>query len=102
MYLKDKCYFSEANVLKFTATFMDHNNYQIIFLLLYRKQTVASNLDTFINGGAPSAPVRRARRAPWVRKNGNPSMREILIKASGMARGRVHLRPTAYGVRHPR
>ena len=35
------------------------------------------------------ARVGRARRAPWVRKNGNPSMREISVKASGMARGRV-------------
>ena len=33
-----------------------------------------------------------ARRASWVRKYGNPSMREILVKASGMARGRVRLR----------
>ena len=35
-----------------------------------------------------------ARRAPWVRKNGNPSIREILVEASRMAPGRVHLRPT--------
>ena len=41
----------------------------------------------------------RARSAPWVRKNGNPSMREILVKASGMARGRVRLRPIAYSLR---
>ena len=41
----------------------------------------------------------RARRAPWVRKNGNLSMREILVKAREMARGRVRLRRTAYGVR---
>ena len=40
-----------------------------------------------------------ASRAPWVRKNGNPSMREILVKANGMARGRVRLRPTAYSLR---
>ena len=33
--------------------------------------------------------------ASWVRKYGNPSMREILVKASGMARGRVRLRRTA-------
>ena len=33
---------------------------------------------------------------PWVRKNGNLSMREILVKASGIARGRVRLRRTAY------
>ena len=39
--------------------------------------------------------------ASWVRKNGNPSMREILVMASGMARGRVRLRPTAC-VRRPR
>ena len=37
--------------------------------------------------GAPYAPY--GRRAPWVRKNGNLSMREILVKASGMAHGRV-------------
>ena len=43
----------------------------------------------YYNSGAP-----RARRAPWVRKNGNPSMREILVKSSGMARGRVRLQPT--------
>ena len=54
------------------------------------------------NSGTPRAPVARARRAPWVRKNGNPSMREILVKASGMVRGRVRLRRTAYGVRRPR
>ena len=30
--------------------------------------------------------------APWVRKNGNPSMREILVNAGGMARGCVRLR----------
>ena len=38
----------------------------------------------------------RVLRAPWVSKNGNPSMREILVKASRMAHGRVRLRPTAY------
>ena len=37
-----------------------------------------------------------ASGASWVRKYGNPSMREILVKASGMARGRVRLRRTAY------
>ena len=37
--------------------------------------------------------------APWVRKNDNLSMRKILVKASGMARGRVRLRRTAYGIR---
>ena len=47
-----------------------------------------------IPSGAPRAPV-----APWVRKNGNLSMRKILVKASGMARGRVRLRRTAYGIR---
>ena len=41
--------------------------------------------------GAP-----RARRARWVRKNGNLSLRKILVKASGMARERVRLRRTAY------
>ena len=54
---------------------------------------------TFVSlySGAPRTPVGRARREPWVRKNGNPSMREILVKAKGMARGRVRvrLRPTA-------
>ena len=53
-----------------------------------------SNANEFPYSGAPRAPVGRARREPWVRKNGNPSMREILVKASGMARGCVRLRPT--------
>ena len=56
-----------------------------------------SNMMT-VYSGAPRAPVRRARRAKWVRKNGNPSMRKILVKASGMALGRVRLRPTAYSL----
>ena len=37
---------------------------------------------------------RSRRGAPWVRKYGNPSMREILVMASGMVRGRMRLRPT--------
>ena len=43
--------------------------------------------------GAPGGAA--ARGASWVRKYGNPSMREILVRASGMARGRVRLRRTA-------
>ena len=43
--------------------------------------------------GAPGGAA--ARGASWVRKYGNPSMREILVKASGMARGRVRLRRTS-------
>ena len=46
--------------------------------------------------GAPRAPYGRACSAPWVRKNGNLSLRKILVKASGMARERVRLRRTAY------
>ena len=59
--------------------------------------------EVFQNGfysGAPGGAA--ARGASWVRKYGNPSMREILVKASRMARGRVHLRPTAFGLRFPR
>ena len=47
----------------------------------------------FYSGVAGGAATRGAS---WVRKYGNPSMREILVKASGMARGRVRLRRTAY------
>ena len=36
----------------------------------------------------------RADGAPWVRKFGNPSVQEIMVRASGMARGCVRLRPT--------
>ena len=43
--------------------------------------------------GAPGGPA--ARGASWVRKYGNPSMREILVKVSGMARERVRLRRSA-------
>ena len=50
--------------------------------------------------GAPGGAA--ASGASWVRNYDNPSMKKILVKASGMARGRVRLRPTAYGVCRPR
>ena len=50
------------------------------------------NLGFFIygpfNSGAPAGEV--ARGAPWVRKYSNPSMRKILVMASGMVRRRAY------------
>ena len=34
---------------------------------------------TFFHSEAPRAPKARARGAPYLRKYGNPSMREILV-----------------------
>ena len=55
---------------------------------------------TLVYSGAPDGAA--ARGASLVRKYGNPLMRKILVKASGMACGRVRLRRMAYGVRRPR
>ena len=45
------------------------------------------------------AALRARAKGTMGKEKGNPSMRENLIKASGMARGCVRLRPTAYSLR---